>query len=329
MRVFITGGTGFLGRAVVDACLSAGHEVIATVRSGHHRLPAAVQAHAVPLADPELLAPLLKGVDAVLHLAGKVSRDPLDGPEMHAIHVEATQKLLNACETAGVRRFILASTSGTVAVSKEKRRPATEEDEAELTIIGKWPYYTSKRLQEQEVLRRDKTDKIEAIILNPSLLLGPGDERLSSTTDVLNVLNRRVPALTEGTMALVDVRDCAPVFVRALTEGQRGQRYLLNGSNMSVRSFVERVSLLGNVGMPKLTLKKTWALKSAQVLEAIYSTLDRSPPIDAVSVDMGSHHWGCDAQKAKKVLGFTPRDPQATLQATVDYLIERGLFRRP
>lgn len=328
MKLFVTGGTGFLGQAVVEAYLAAGHQVRAMVRDPRARLPAGAEKVEVRFDEEGKLRELLSGLDAIVHLAGKVSRDPKDSAAMHWIHVEATQKLLDAAEAAGVRRFVLASTSGTIAVTEEPRRPANEDEDADIEVIGKWPYYMSKRLQEQEVLRRNAADRVEAVVLNPSLLLGPGDERLSSTGDVLNILNRRVPALTDGTLAFVDVRDCAAPFVRALTDGRRGARYLLNGANMGVRSFVERVATAGDVGVPKLKLPKRWALASAKLLEGAASALRMDAPLDPVSVEMGCHHWACDASRAKRELGFVARDPQETIAATVRDLERRGLYRR-
>jgi dihydroflavonol-4-reductase len=328
MKVFVTGGTGFLGKAVVEACLAAGHQVDAMVRAAKSKLPEGAKPIQVAFEEGGRLREALSGADAVIHLAGKVSRDPAESAAMHRIHVEATQKLLDAMKDAGVRKMILASTSGTIAVREKAGRPATEEDDAAIEVVGKWPYYMSKRLQEQEVLRRSSRGEVDAIVLNPSLLLGPGDERLSSTTDVLNILNGRLPALTEGTAAIVDVRDCAPVFVNALTKGRAGQRYLLNGANMKVRTFVERVANAGDVAIPKLVLPTKWALTGAKVVEGLFHAIRRPPPIDVASVEIGCHHWDCDASLAKAELGFSPRDPQKTIQDTVAYLEKRGLFRR-
>ncbi len=328
MKIFITGATGFLGKAVVDALLDAGHELRALVRNKHARLPETVEKIEVAFDQEGRLREVLSGMDAIMHLAGKVSRRPEDSADMHWIHVEATRMLLDAARDVGVRRFVLASTSGTIAVTKEKGRPATEDDSPEFEVIGRWPYYTSKRLQEEEVLRRNAREEIDAVILNPSLLLGPGDERLSSTTDVLNILNRRIPAITDGTIAFVDVRDCAPAFVRSLTDAKRGRRYLLNGANMSVRSFMERVAYSGDVTPPTLKLKSKWALAGAKLMEGVYEAFDGVPPVDAVSVEMSGYHWACDATRAKNELGFTARDPQETIEATVQDLEKRGMFRR-
>lgn len=328
MKIFVTGGTGFLGSAVISALLDAKHSVRAMIRDRRARLPVGAEGVEVRFDDKENLPKAIEGCDAIMHLAGKVSRDPKDASDMHWIHVEATQMLLDAAEAAKVRKFVLASTSGTIAVNKDSSRAATEHDDAPIEIIGRWPYYTSKVFQEKEVLRRNEKDRIDAVILNPSLLLGPGDERLSSVGDILNILNRRIPAITDGTAAFVDVRDCAPAFVAALERGRRGERYLLNGANMAMRSFFERVARAGDVAPPKIKLPSKWALTSAKLLEGLYHAADRAPPVDAVSVDIGTHHWACDASKAKKQLGFNPRDPQETVGDTVRDLEKRGLFRR-
>ncbi|MBK8011815.1 MAG: NAD-dependent epimerase/dehydratase family protein [Deltaproteobacteria bacterium] len=328
MKLLVTGGTGFLGRAVVRSVLGRGHNVRAMVRDGRVRPIEGAELVEATFDDTQALEAMLSGIDAVLHLAGKVSRDPKDAAEMHWIHVEATQKLLNAMERSGVRRLILASTSGTIAVSSTPRPDATERDEAPLELLGRWPYYLSKRLQEEEVLRRNARGSIEAVILNPSLLLGPGDERLSSTTDVLNILNGRVPAITPGSAAIVDVRDCAEAFAEAIAHGRAGERYLLNGANMSIRSFVERVAHAGGVSPPRLRLPGRWALAGAKVLDGLCHATGRTPAVDIASVDIAAHYWNCDASKAKEELRFTARDPQTTLRDLVLDLEHRGLFRR-
>ena len=329
MRLLVTGGTGFLGRHVVDAALEAGHELTATVRDPEARLPAPVRTVVADLHDGPALERALDGAEAVLHLAGQVSRDREDAPILHRVHVEGTRTLLSAMRRAGVQRMVLASTSGTIGMRAHPSvHPATEEDTPDFELLGKFPYYTSKLYQEQEVLRRVADGGLEAVILNPSLLLGPGDARMSSTEDVLEVLHRRVPAVSEGTVALVDVRDVAPAFLAALERGRSGERYLLNGANMSVRSFVQRVAVAGDVYAPSLRVPGAWARRGARLVSGLFRSLDRDPPLDPVAVEMSTLHWDVDASKAKGELGFVARDPQATIEATVRDLEASGRFRR-
>ncbi len=308
--------------------VAAGHAVRALVRKAR-LLPTGVEGFEGRLDDVEGLSKALSGAEAVVHLAGLVSRDPADAARMFHVHLELTRVLLDAAERAGVRRFVLASTSGTIAVREAKEsRAATETDRAPVELIGRWPYYLSKRYQEEEVLRRNGASRIDAIVLNPSLLLGPGDERLSSTTDVHKALHGRFPALTKGTMAIVDVRDVAPIFVAALTKGRRGERYLLNGANLSVRSFVDRVESAGDVTHVRPVLSDRWARGSTKLLEGLCKTFELTPPVDAISVDMACCDWSCSSKRAVQELGFKARDLQVTIKDTVLDLERRGMYRR-
>ena len=190
--------------------------------------------------DPAAVEAALSGVEAVLHLAGQVDFDPRDPVRLYALHVQGTRLLLEAAVKAGVRRVVLASTSGTIAVFEEERT-GTEADPYPLKAVASWPYYLSKIYQEKTALRIAKDQGLELVVMNPSLLLGPGDTRLSSTDVVWKFLERRVPAMPGGGLSFVDVRDAAKAFAAALERGRPGQRYLLGGANLSFRDFFGRL----------------------------------------------------------------------------------------
>ncbi|MBX2810366.1 MAG: NAD-dependent epimerase/dehydratase family protein [Myxococcales bacterium] len=329
MKLFVTGGTGFLGQWVIQFALEAGHNVRALVRDAHAKLPPGVEAIVGNLSKADQLTAGINGCDAVIHLAGKVSRHRADSTAMHEVHIQGTRTLISAMTQVGVQKLVMASTSGTIGIREHRQQePVDETYQPNFELLGRFPYYTSKLYQEQEALRRHDAGDVKVIILNPSLLLGPGDQRLTSTTDVLDILQRRVPAVSSGTMAIVDVRDAAPMFVRALAQGRPGDRYLLNGANMTVRSFAQRVGVAGDVAAPTIKLGKTWAIRSSKWIYGLYEAFEQDPPFDPVAVEMSTLHWDVDATKAHRELNFVPRDPQLTIEATVRDLEARGLFRR-
>jgi len=279
---------------------------------GHARCEAVVG----DLLDGESVARLLDGAEVLVHLAGRVSRDPDDGPALYRLHVEGTRLLLQRAAQAGVGRVVLASTSGTIGVATTPR-VATEADDYPITVVGHWPYYLSKIYQEKLALSFCAQNDIDLVCLNPSLMLGPGDERFSSVGDVWKFLHRDIPAMPAGGLSFVDVRDVATTFVAALDRGRAGERYLLGASNMPFFEFFGRLSRLADVPPPRLRLPSELKIWSTEGLARLARWRGREPALDRASVEMGEHYFYVDSEKAKDELGFSPRDPQETLKDTV------------
>ncbi len=166
------------------------------------------------------------------------------------------------------------------------------------------------------------------VIVNPSLLLGPGDDRLSSTGDVLRFLRRQIPSVPTGGVSFVDVRDVAVMMRSAMEKGRVSERYLLGGPNWTVAEFFARLERCSKVEAPVLRLPKAAAIFGARLMEHLYALRDAEPPVDAVSVDMAQHYWYVDSSKAKRELGFSPREPSETLAETVRYVREHFIKAR-
>jgi dihydroflavonol-4-reductase len=220
---------------------------------------------------------------------------------------------------AGVRRMVLASTSGTVAVSTDDEVLDEGAGYAEEVVAG-WPYYVSKIYQERLAFQLGGELGIEVVAINPSLLLGPGDRRLSSTGDVRRFLRRQIPSVPRGGINFVDARDAAAATVAAWTKGRAGERYLLGGPNWTMKEFFGRLSRVSNVRGPWMKLPFGLQKRAASVVEHLYRDRGKEPPFDRISVEMADHYWWFDSTKAERELGFEARDPQLTLHDTVDYL---------
>jgi dihydroflavonol-4-reductase len=339
VKILVTGGTGFLGAHLVRTLARSGYfvRVIARTppvsaserpgdpsgnRSNFESLSGALENIEFlqgDLANRELVRRAVSGVEVIYHLAGLVSFDPKDGRRMYQLHVDYTRDLLQAANEAGVRRIVLASTSGTIAVSKEERI-GVEGDEYPLTLVGRWPYYLSKIYQEKIALQFCRERSMPLVVLNPGLLLGPGDERLSSTWIVAKFLNRDIPTMPRGGLCFVDVRDAAKAFAAAISAGELYGRHLM-GINMPFTKFFARLERLTGVPAPKLRLPLPLSLLGAQLLERWAKARGVEPPIDRPSVEIGDHFYYVDSSKSERLLDFKARDPQETLLDTV-----RSLF---
>ena len=221
--VLVTGATGFLGEHLCRVLAEQGHTVRGLARSRSNVLADAgvEMIRGDVLSGPELDR-ALEGVDAVCHLAGAVSRDPDDAQRMMRLHVDGTRRVLERMAAAGLTRMVLASTSGTIGVSKDEAILDENAPYAEEIVAG-WPYYASKIYQERLAFEHGPRLGIEVVAVNPSLLLGPGDRRLSSTGDVRKFLKRQIPTVPAGGMNFVDARDAAVATANALRPGAGGR----------------------------------------------------------------------------------------------------------
>jgi len=326
-RYLVTGATGFLGRHLVGALLSSGHEVVALCRKEPRDL-SKQEGFRVLLGDV-LDGPSVKeaaaGCDGLFHCAGRVSRRPEDAEALFRVHVEGTKVTLDAARAAGVKRVVLASTSGTIAVSKEAKvwdetAPSVQD------VIARWPYYRSKLYAEKAALDRNGPG-FEVISVNPSLLLGPGDVLGSSTGDVVKFLERRVPMIPSGGLSFVDARDAAAAMVGAMERGRAGEKYLLGSKNVTFEVFFGILSRVSGVKAPTMKAPKSLLLAraGAEIMERISKKMKVESPLDRVSAEMSQHYWYLDAKKATKEIGFTPRDAVETLADTVQDLQLRGV----
>ena len=191
MRVAIAGGSGFVGRHVVEALRARGHVVIVLAR-GRRGLPLGAELVPCDLAHEALPVGALDGCDALVNLAG-IKRE--EGTQtFEAVHVEATRRLLAACAEAGVRRFVHLS----VVCSRSDPR---------------LPYHDTKWRAEEAV----RTSGLDFTVLKPAVIYGPGDDMVTHLVRMIRFAPL-FPVVGRGDSILqpVDVRDVAEAVAAAL-----------------------------------------------------------------------------------------------------------------
>lgn len=212
MKVFLTGGTGFVGSEVLRQLLSAGHSVRALVREGSEDKLAAtdgVEVHHGDVTDAASLAGGLQGCDAVIHLVGIIREFPDRGVTFEKMHVKATENVLQEAEKQGVKRYLHMSSNGT----RER---------------GNTGYHRTKWQAEERV----RKSNLDWTIFRPSLIFAPGSEFVHMLSEVIRRLPI-VPVIGDGKyrMQPVALGEVACSFVKALEMPETtGKIYHLGGS---------------------------------------------------------------------------------------------------
>ncbi len=234
MRIYVTGGSGFVGRHVVRELARAGADV---------------RAERVDLLDPGAVAQAVSGCEAVVHVAALYSYDA-PAAELERVNVAGTRVVLDACARAGVRRLVYTSTAGTCG--PVAGRPATENDSPpawELVV----PYKRTKLAAERLVLDAAR-DGLEPVVVNPTTPVGEGDRRPTPTgAMVAGVASGRYRGFIAGTgLNVVDVRDVARGHVLALERGRTGERYLLGGADLWLEELFGAIAELAGRSHPRI-----------------------------------------------------------------------------
>jgi len=303
---FITGGFGFLGQYIVQAIHDFDPQgelrvLIRTQRKTFLNLEKLERVTWVrgELTQPESFAEHLKSVDVVIHNAAMVSFIKADAQKVFDANVIGTRNLAQAARKAGCKNFIFIS-----SISAVEFRPPQVTNETffpDLEYKKKFDIYGyTKRLSEIE-LNEMKND-MRVVMLNPSVILGPGSERVEAAINAI----RKFPILPmmDYVNAFVDVRDVAHAVTLALTQGRSGERYLVSSHNASMIQFTQAV--VKHLGKKTRVFPiSSFGLKLADSLVALLDALNLNPGIrrpSQMNIDKP-----CSHEKIKTEMGWEPK----------------------
>ena len=275
------------------------------------------------ITSPEDVSAAAEGVAEIYHLAGSVEREPKDPTLLYRTHIEGVRNVCEAVREHKVKKAVLVSSSGTVAVSRRSRQAQRRLGIYQMKSPAGGPTMPARSSPRKLAIRYFEQEQLPVVVVNPSLLLGPGDELGSSTKDIGLFLDGQVMAVPRGGLNLVDVRDAAAGLILAMQLGRAGERYILSGPNWTFREWMEKTAQLAGAKAPKLQLPLWLSLWCARRMRSLLPWVGKTFELDDTSIEMADLFWYCDSGKARRELGFTTRDPMATLRNTIEDIRKR------
>jgi nucleoside-diphosphate-sugar epimerase len=239
-KVFVTGANGLLATNTINELVANGYFVVALVRNKEKFLlndKVNIEVVEGDITDYIKLEPLLRGCDYIIHTAAETSQGLSGYSEYTRVNSVGTENILKASIINKAKKFIHVSTSnvfgfGTIGC------PGNE-----MTKISK-PFseslYVQSKVEAQE-LSLSYSDKLEVIVVNPTFLIGPYDQKPGSGRIIVLGYHKRVLFYPPGGKNFVDVRDAAKAIVHSLTKGSNQEKYLLSGENLSYKEFFAKL----------------------------------------------------------------------------------------
>ncbi|MFV0345986.1 MAG: NAD-dependent epimerase/dehydratase family protein [Bacteroidales bacterium] len=244
-KVLVTGANGLLGTNIVLDLLERGYAVKALVRnpgSLMHIANAGYELAKGDITDKKRLIELSENCDYIIHTAANTSQSLLKAEDYDEANLHGTQNVIDAGKINNIKRLVYIGTANTYGYG-------SLEDLGNEKKAIKYPFtksnYAISKTKVQALVDKE-TDNIDLITVSPTFMIGAYDSKPSSGKMVLMVLNKKIVFYPKGGKNFVHVKDVSLAAIKAMKQGQRGEKYLLANENMSYRDFFRLVAKRNN-----------------------------------------------------------------------------------
>ena len=331
MKILITGATGLVGSATAKKFLSESHEVFALARPDSDRsllAEVAARIHWVEgdILDISSLEKALEGVDMVVHTAAVVSFIPKERKSMYKVNVEGTANVVNVCLKHNISK--LCHVSSIAAIGRPDARKAIPGKDVVLDENQRWEdspenseYAKTKHLAELEVWR-GIAEGLNAVVVNPTLILGEGDWGKSST-QIFSYIFKEKPFYTEGIANYVDVQDVAEIIYQLLLSDISGERFLLNAGSISYQNLFNTIADAMNKKRPSFKVGAglagiIWRFEAVRTW-----LLGTKPLITKETAKSAARKVTYDNKKIRNALGFQFQPIERTVTRVSESLLAK------
>ncbi len=310
-KTLLTGGTGLIGSRVARRLLERGDDLRLALEPGVDPPDLDAERVTCDVRERRAVRRALKGIERVFHCAGVTSLRPADAERLFDANVGGAKVVMEECLRAGVERVVMCSSAAALGPAPRGKTA----DETQLFTAGHLgiPYVNSVHEAEVEAMRL-AAKGLPLVCVNPAVALGAGDANLTSTRVVRNFLLGRVPVYVDGAVCVVDADDAAAGHLLADEQGAVGERYILGGRNFTWDRLFADLGRLSGIEPP---------VKVPPPLAGATATLLGRTALNPVEVRAASHWWTYRSTKARRELGWRTRPHEETLEATVQWHLER------
>ncbi|MFL6234965.1 MAG: NAD-dependent epimerase/dehydratase family protein [Thermoanaerobaculia bacterium] len=324
MRIFLTGGTGYIGGALARRLVAAGHEVRALVRPTSNAEPLRGLGAATftgDVADRASMREGMSGADWVIHAAADLD---LTGPpeRMRQANLQGSENVASLAYKLGVGRFLSVSSMAYFGGSPSDGSVADE------TTPLQTPFptlYSATKHSGELAIQEWAKKGLKINTVYPSLVYGPPGKREGSNAILRGFLRGRFPILAgaDRRMSWIYIDDVVEGMLKVIEKAPPGRGYLLAGDVATLRDLVDRVCALGGVKPPRLSVPVGLARAGLVLSAPFFRLAGRRPPFSHQQLNSLERHWAFSDARARTELDWRPRSLDEGLPPTVEFLRAR------
>ncbi|SRR5690606_12344257 len=312
--ILVTGGTGFLGSTLIKLLIEQGHAVLATKRSSS-AIPEMLKSSSLiewidaDVTDYFALADIFVNINQVYHCAAKVSYQKEDAYELFQVNVEGTAHIVNLCLEHQAR---LVHVSSIAALgSRKDNKPVNEAD--------KWEYdpkmsnYALSKYKSELEVWRGINEGLDAVIVNPSVIMGLGSYKKGSGA-IFELVNNGIKIFTGGSVGIVDVEDVTKIMFQLMNSDIKSERFILNSENISNKELLYRIAQLIDKKPPTLKANNLMLSAAWRMAKVLSLMTGKKPVITEESVQAAASLLAFSNEKITKAINYSFKPLNHTLQ---------------
>ena len=327
-KVLVTGANGHIGNVLVRMLIERGDDVVAFVRESSDLQSldgVSVDYHKGDVRNAEAVLAAAEGCEVIYHLAANYDLRAATEEEIIVPAIEGADSVFAAAKAHGCRRVVFTSSIVAVGTSTD---PADIRDETRWNDEPVNLYYRAKTQSERRVHELAEKTGVDVVIVNPAMVLGTRDFRLTPSMRYARDLMRGIIITIPSGLNVVSVQDVASAHIAAAERGKAGERYIVGGDNLSGRAMNQVVRTVVSA-RPVHLWSPRWALMlTAIVVEGLSKLFGLRAWITRSEVVEVAHRYAYySTSKLRADLGIEPKDGQAVFEEARDWLIERGQLK--
>lgn len=324
-KILVTGASGFVGSNLCSALTRLGFQVKALIRNTSnlkYLKELDVEFAIGDITDKSTLYPAMRGCDIVFHTAAVVAMWKGKEKEQHAINVSGTRNIVEVALDVGIRKLVHTSS---VATFGWCNTPSLIDENYHFNIDQNLTYNYTKFLAEKEILSSVEKG-LNAVIVNPTIVIGPGDYNFHGGSLIKNLKKHRLPFYINGGLNISFIDDIVNGHISAAFYGRKGEKYILGGHNLTIKEALIEIAEVIGVKPPSHQIPDWLIINTAKLFDVFSEIFKLKPLISSnLTAYVGKYLW-VSSEKAVRELNYKITPFKEAVKITYEWYLKSGLI---